>query len=49
MISEMSHTVRVQLFYGSGETRYGPQGVDPSLFKIVSRDLTRAEERPWGS
>jgi hypothetical protein len=48
MISRMSQTVQVQLFYGSGEIRYGPQGVDLSLFKTVIRDLTKAEERPWG-
>jgi hypothetical protein len=36
------------LFYGFGEIRYGPQGVDLSLFKTVTRDLTRAEERLWG-
>jgi hypothetical protein len=46
MISGMSQTVQVQLFYGSGEIRYGPEGVDLSLFKTVDRDLTRAEERP---
>jgi hypothetical protein len=48
MISGMSQTVQVQLVYGSGEIRYGPQGVDLSLFKTVTRDLTIAEERPWG-
>jgi hypothetical protein len=48
MISGMSQTVWVQLFYGSGEIRYGPEGVDLSPFKTVERDLTRAEERPWG-
>jgi hypothetical protein len=46
MISGMSQTVQIQLFYGSGEIRYGPEGVDLSLFKTVDRDLTRAEERP---
>jgi hypothetical protein len=44
----MSQTVRVQLFYGYGEIRYGPEGVDLSLFKTMERDLKRAEERPWG-
>jgi hypothetical protein len=48
MISGMSETTRVQLFYGSEEIRYGPEGVDLSLFKTVTRDLTRAEERPGG-
>jgi hypothetical protein len=49
MVSGMSQTVRVQLFYGSGEIRYGPEGVDLSLFKTVTRDFTRADERPRGS
>jgi hypothetical protein len=44
----MSQTVHVQLFYGSGEIRYGPEGDDLSLFKTMTRDLTRVEERPWG-
>jgi hypothetical protein len=46
MISGVPQTVRVQLFYESGEIRYGPEGLDLSLFKTVVRDLTRAEERP---
>jgi hypothetical protein len=33
----MSQTVRVQLFYGSREIRYGPEGVDLSFFKTVER------------
>jgi hypothetical protein len=47
MISGMSQTARVKLFYGFRGIRYGLEGID-SLFKTVVRDLTRAEERPWG-
>jgi hypothetical protein len=39
MISGISQIVRVQLFYGSGEIRYGPEGVDLLLFKIVAEIL----------
>jgi hypothetical protein len=48
MISGMSHTIWVQLFYGSGEIRYGPEGVDLSLFKTVVRDLTKSWRKTLG-
>jgi hypothetical protein len=48
MISGMLQTVWVQSFYGSGEIRYGPEGVDLSLFKTVVRDLTMSWRKTLG-
>jgi hypothetical protein len=48
MISGMSETVRVQLFYGPGEVRYGPKGVDLLLFSSVMKDVIKASERSGG-
>ena len=47
IISGMSETVRVQLFYGPGEVRYGEEGVDLSLFSTVTRDVKKAAQRSW--
>lgn len=48
MISGMSETVRVQLFYGSGEVRYGDEGVDLSEFSSIVKDVRKAAQRSWG-
>jgi hypothetical protein len=49
MISGMSETVRVQLFYGPGEVMYGPKGVDLLLFSSVMKDVIKASERSGGA
>jgi hypothetical protein len=49
MISGISQIVRVQLFYGSGEIRYGPEGVDLLLFKIVAEILQEPKKDLGGS
>ena len=47
MLSGMSETVRVQLFYGSGQVRYGREGVDLSNFSSIEKDVTKARQRTW--
>jgi hypothetical protein len=43
----MLEIVTVQLYYGSGEIIYGPQGVDLSKFSSVEKNVKRAGERTW--
>jgi hypothetical protein len=45
--SYMLEIVTVQLYYGSGEIIYGPQGVDLSKFSSVEKNVKRAGERTW--
>ena len=47
LLSDMSETVLVQLYYGYGEIRYGDEGVDLSSFNSVVKDVKRAVERTW--
>jgi hypothetical protein len=45
MISGMSKTVRVQLYYGPGEVRYGEEGVELSTFSSPMKDVRKAANR----
>ena len=45
----MSESLCFQVFYGLGEVRYGPQGVDLSEFKSITKVVPRARETTWGS
>ena len=45
----MSESLCFQVFYGLGEVRYGPQGVDLSEFKSITKVVPRSRERTWGS
>ena len=42
----MSDDLYFQVFYGSGEVRYGPEGVDLSEFSSIKK-IPRARERTW--
>jgi hypothetical protein len=44
---DISEIVTVQLYYGSGEIIYGPQGVDLSNFSSFEKNIKRAVERTW--
>ena len=41
----MSDDLYFQVFYGSGEVRYGSDGVDLSEFSSITKKVTRARER----
>jgi hypothetical protein len=43
----MSDDLYFQVFYGSGEVRYGPEGVDLSEFSSITKKIPRAKERTW--
>ena len=43
----MSDDLYFQVFYGSGEVRYGPEGVDLSEFSSIKKKIPRARERTW--
>ena len=43
----MSDDLYFQVFYGSGEVRYGPEGVDLSEFSSITKKIPRARERTW--
>ena len=43
----MSDDLYFQVFYGSGEVRYGPEGVDFSEFSSITQKIPRARERTW--
>ena len=45
----MSDNLCFQVFYRPGEVRYGPEGVDLSKFKSITKVVPRARERTWGS
>ena len=49
MLAGMSDSLYFQVFYGPGEVRYGPEGVDLSGFPCFCTDLPRARERTWGA
>jgi hypothetical protein len=42
MISGMSETFHVQLFYGLGEVMYGPELVDLTMFSTIMRDVKKS-------
>ena len=42
----MSDDLYFQVFYGSGEVRYGPEGVDLSEL-LDHKKIPRARERTW--
>ena len=44
----MSESLCFQVFYELGEVRYGPQGIDLSEFKAITKVVPRARERTWG-
>ena len=45
----MSESLTFQLFYGSGQVKYGPEGVDLSEFSSITKQVPRARERTWES
>ena len=45
----MSEKLYFQIYYGSGEIRYNPEGVDLSGFPSVTKGISRANERPLGA
>jgi hypothetical protein len=47
MLSNMSETICVHLYYGSREIIYGLDGVGLSNFNSVVKDVKRAVERTW--
>ena len=44
----MSESLFFHVFYESGEVRYGPQGVNLSEFKSITKVVPRAREWSWG-
>ena len=49
LFAGMSESLYFQVFYGSGEVCHGPQGVDQSEFKSITKVVPRARERTWRS
>ena len=47
MLAGMSDDLYFQVFYGSGEVRYGPEGVDLTEFSSIIKKLPRAREMTW--
>ncbi|RLN23736.1 hypothetical protein C2845_PM07G29350 [Panicum miliaceum] len=45
----MSDDLYFQVFYGSENVRYDPEGVDLSEFNSVRKKIPRASDRTWGS
>jgi hypothetical protein len=43
----MLETVRVQLYFGLGEVRYDPEGVDFTMFSTVVRDDKKPTDTSW--
>ena len=43
----MADDLYFQVFFGSGEVRYGPEGVDLSEFSSITKKIPRARERTW--
>ena len=41
----MADKLIFQIYYGEGEIRYGPNGVDLSGFRHVMKGLSKANER----
>ena len=48
-LAGMSKSLFFQVFYGTGQIRYGPEGVDLSDFRCATEEVPRARERSWGS
>ena len=48
MLADMSDSLYFQVFYGSGEVRYGPEGVDLSEFPCFTKCVPRARENLGG-
>ena len=48
MYTGMADKLYFQIFYGQGEICYGPEGVDLSGFKSVTKGIARASERTFG-
>ena len=46
MLAGMSDDLYFQVFYGSGEVRYSPEGVDLLEFSSIKK-IPRAKERTW--
>jgi hypothetical protein len=44
MLLGMSETLSFQLFYDSGEVRYGPEGVDLSEFSSITKQVQSKRE-----
>jgi hypothetical protein len=49
MLPDMSDNLRVKLYFGNGQIRYGEHGVDLSKFDSVEHVIRRATSRTWGS
>ena len=47
MLASISDDLYFQVFYGSGEVRYGSEGVDLSEFSSITKKIPRARERTW--
>ena len=47
MLADVSDDLYFQVFYGSGEVRYDPEGVDLSEFSSITKKVPRAKERTW--
>ena len=47
MFAGMSDDLYFQVFYGSGEVRYDPEGVDLTEFSSITKKLPRARESTW--
>ena len=45
MLAGMSDDLYFQVFYDSGEVRYGPEGVDLLEFNSITKKVTQARER----
>ena len=43
MLAGMSDDLYFQVFYGSGEVRYGPEGVDLSEFSSIAKKYPELE------
>ena len=43
MLAGMSDDLYFQVFYGSGEVRYGPEGVDLSEFSSITKKYSELE------
>ena len=48
LLASMLDNLCFQMFYGSGEVRYGLEGVDLSEFMSITKVVPRVRERTWG-
>ena len=44
MLAGMSDDLYFQVFYGSGEVRYGPEGVDLTKFSSITKNYPEQEK-----